>query len=287
MPMLCIAGTFNVLTTEPDGDSVRFVPTDPAEWDKVPGIHRVRPNAHGGAQLRLDGIDALETHYAPPGGHTLHQPLGLAHHAAADLLAWIGFRDVVRDGEKVTTVRKDALPGFVLTRTADVHGRCVALLGRGDPPFPSGQQAMVNVALTRRTANHRLIKTGVAYPTFYSKLYFDLRDELAKQAVAARKAGKGVYADDLTQRGVRVEALGTLTDHAVILPKLFRRLVDYLQLNGDDPSLAGFKSYLAQRDDRLYIIPNAQKTSLDTIVEVDGQTVKLTRPPEELIFDEQ
>lgn len=92
----------------------------------------------------------------------------------------------MRDGEKVTAVRKDALPGFVLTRTADTYGRCVALLGRGDPPFPSGQQDTVNVALLRRTANHRLIATGLAYPTFYSRLYVDLRNELAKQAVAAR-----------------------------------------------------------------------------------------------------
>jgi hypothetical protein len=73
----------------------------------------------------------------------------------------------------------------------------------------------------------------------------------------------------------------------VILPKLFRRLVDYLHLNGDDPSLAAFKDYLAQQDDRLYVIPTAQKTGLDTLVEVSGQTVKLTRRPEELVYDEK
>jgi hypothetical protein len=287
MPMLCIAGTFNVLTTEPDGDSVRFVPTDPAEWDKVPGIHRVRPNAHGGAQLRADALDALETHYTPTGGHTLHQPLGLAHDAAAELLRWLGFKNVTRDGEKVTAVGNDQRPGYILTRGADAYGRCVALIGRGDPPVASGKTVMVGITLLRKTANHHLITTGRTYPTFYTNLYVDLRNELAKQAAAARKAATGVFAGDRTQKGVKVQSLATLTDDAVILPKLFRRLVDYLQLNGDDPSLAGFKSYLAQRDDRLYIIPNAQKTSLDTIVEVDGQTVKLTRPPEELIFDEQ
>jgi hypothetical protein len=155
------------------------------------------------------------------------------------------------------------------------------------PPFPSGEQDTVNVTLLRKTASHRLIATGLAYPTFYSKLYVDLRDELAEQAVAARETRKGVFAGDLTQRGVDVADLGTLTDHAVILPKLFRRLVDYLQLNGDDPSLASFKAYLAQRDDRLYVISNAQRTGLDTIVDVSGQTVKLTHPPEDLIFDEQ
>ena len=29
MPMLCLAGTFPVSGTEPDGDSVRFRPDDP------------------------------------------------------------------------------------------------------------------------------------------------------------------------------------------------------------------------------------------------------------------
>jgi endonuclease YncB( thermonuclease family) len=287
MPMLCIAGTFDITSTEPDGDSIRFKPTDPADWDKVPGTHRVRTNAKGGAQLRLDAIDALETHYAPRGGHTLHQPLKLAHDAAAELLRWIGFRDVKRDGEKVTGVRADALPGYVLTRTADTYGRCVALVGRGDAPAASGEQLRVTVTHLRRTANHRLISTGLAYPTFYSKLYADLRNELTKQAVAARDAKKGVFAADRTQRGVTVKALGTLTDDAVILPKLFRRLVDYLQVNGDDPSLDGFAAYLTQRDDRLYVISAAEKTGLDSVVEVDGQTVKLVRPPEDLIFDEE
>jgi endonuclease YncB( thermonuclease family) len=287
MPMLCLTGTFRIVGTEPDGDSVRFLASDPAQWDLVPGPDRVRVNAHGGAQLRLDGIDALETHYAPVGGPQLHQPLALAHAAAAELLRWLGFRAVVRDGEKVVEVRGDDQPGYLLTRTADTYGRCVALVGRGAPPAASGTPVMVRVAHLRKTANHRLIGTGLAYPTYYTKLYAELRAELTKQALAARKgAGKGVWPQDLTQSGVTVADRGTLTDDAVILPKLFRRLVDYLQLNGDDPSLAGFSAYLTARDDRLYVIPTAEKTGLDAVVAVDGQTVKLLHRSEELIFDE-
>jgi hypothetical protein len=33
--------------------------------------------------------------------------------------------------------------------------------------------------------------------------------------------------------------LATLTDDVVILPKLFRRLIDCPHLSGEDPSLAG------------------------------------------------
>ena len=287
MPMLCLAGTFTVTGTEPDGDSVRVHPDDPDDWTKVPGPHKVRTNASGAAQLRMDAIDAPETHYTPTGGHLLHQPLDLGHAAAAELLDWLGFTGVQRDGEKVIAVDKDDLPGFILTRGADVYGRCVSLVGRGDPPATSTRMINVDVALLRKTANHRLLSAGFAYPTFYSNLYFDLRNELAKQAGAARDAGKGVFASDRTQKGVEVKTLNTLTDDAVILPKLFRRLADYLHLNGDDPSLDGFLTFLSQQDEQLWVIPTGQHTGFDTVVGVSGQTVRLKRLPEELVFDEK
>src|SRR3954453_12468193 len=107
MPMLCLAGSFHVAGSQPDGDSIHFRPDDPADWAKVPGATAVRRNASGVAQMRLDAIDALETHYAPPGGHELHQPLELAHAAAEGLLEWIGFSDVKRTGETVISVATD------------------------------------------------------------------------------------------------------------------------------------------------------------------------------------
>jgi hypothetical protein len=184
-------------------------------------------------------------------------------------------------------VQADDLPGFILTGGADLYGRCVALAGRADAPAPSGEQVFVDVPLLRTTANHRLITSGLAYPTFYTRLYVDLRNDLAEQAQAARAARAGVFAADRSESGVTVESLATVTDSAVILPKLFRRLAEYLQLNDGDPSLAGFNAFLAQQDDRLWIVPTGHKTGFDTVVAVDGQTVRLTRPPEELVFEEK
>jgi endonuclease YncB( thermonuclease family) len=283
MPMLCLAGVYHVTATEPDGDSVRFRPDDLTLWDQVPGP--VKRNASGAAQLRLDAIDALETHYTPQGGHTLHQPFTLAHEAAAELLTWIGFTGVTRTGETVKSVAADDRPGFILTRGADLYGRCVALAGRGAAPGTG--QLFVDPQLLRTTVNHHLITGGLAYPTYYTKLYADLRNELTNQVAAARAARSGVFADDVTQTGVTVESLTTLTDDAVILPKLFRRLADYLHLNGDDPSLAGFKAFLAQQDDAVWVLSTGEKTNLDALVDVTGQTVGLTRPPEDLVFEEK
>jgi hypothetical protein len=286
MPMLCLAGTFRILGTEPDGDSIRFYPNDVAQWSLVGGPRSVRTNAGGGAQLRLDAIDALETHYAPPGGMRVHQPLALAREAAAELLRWLGFRDVQRDIEKIVAAEPAELPGFLLTRAADLYGRCVALIGRGDAPATSGTQIRVNVALLRRTANFRLISAGLAYPTYYFNLFPDLRRALTAEVQRAR-GGRGLWPQDRTEKGVDVAGLDTLTDSAAILPKLFRRLVDYVDLNAGDSSLGGFPSYLAQRDDRVLVLPEGDFTGFDTVVRVDGQRVRLTTAPENLVFQER
>jgi endonuclease YncB( thermonuclease family) len=286
MPMLCLAGTFRILSTEPDGDSIRFYADDPAAWERVPGPNQVRTNAGGGAQLRLDGIDSLETHYSPRGGGPLHQPVDFAHQARDELVRWLGFRGVQRDGETVTAATPEQLPGYLLTRGADAYGRCVALVGRGAAPAASGTQTMVKVADLRRTANHRLVATGLAYPTFYLKLFPDLRAELAKQALQARAAKKGVWPGDRSQKGVDVTSLATLTDDAVLLPKLFRRLVDYLSLNDGDVSLDGLAAYLAQRQDPVFVLSTGHYTGFDFVVEVRGQVVRLTTEPEDLVFQE-
>src|SRR4051794_37651509 len=112
MPMLCLAGTFPISGTEPDGDSVRFRPADSADWSKVPGAHKVHTNATGAAQLRADAIDALETHYTPTGGHTLHQPPGPAPPPGGGVAYRLRVTRGVRGGEKITTGGQDTRPGF-------------------------------------------------------------------------------------------------------------------------------------------------------------------------------
>jgi hypothetical protein len=284
MAFLRIAGVYRVTGTEPDGDSIRFVPDDPARWALVPGTNRVRVNSSGGAQLRLDAIDALETHYTPLAGSRLHQPLALAHAARDELLSWLGFRGIVRTGEKITAVAEDSVRGFVLTGGADLYGRCIAFAGRGEPPA-GGDLVDVGPGLLRRTANHRLLATGLAYPTYYLGLPVELRSALTT-AVAAARPAKGLWPQDLTQAGVEVAGLSTITDDAVLMPKLFRRLADFLHLNGEDPSLAGFVAYLTQRDDRVLVLDDARYTTFAEVVEVRGQRVRLTVAPEQLVFEE-
>ncbi len=108
-----------------------FFPDSPAAFTS---LHlRVHLGSGGSAQLRLDAIDALETHYTPPahGAKTMHQPLELTHVAGARLLDLLGFTDVVRDGETVVSATPDAVPGYILTRLADKYGSPVSLAYAG------------------------------------------------------------------------------------------------------------------------------------------------------------
>ena len=68
----------------------------------------------------------------------------------------------------------------------------------------------------------------------------------------------------------------------MILPKLFRRLAEYLEAGG---TVAGFKEFLAERAEEIIIISTAHPTHLDTVVEVRGDVVRMTQPPENLIFE--
>jgi endonuclease YncB( thermonuclease family) len=285
--MLVIAGRYRIRGAQPDGDSVRFYPDDPAQWRLLPGPHRVRPNAAGGAQVRLDGVDALETHYPSAGLGIVHQPLPHGRSAAAALLDGLGFTGVVRaTDETVTASDRDALPGHIFTRSADANGRCVAFAFTGAPPAPSGQEVFVGPDMLRQSLNLRLLADGLVYPTYYTKLFPDLREEMTAAAVAARRAGAGLWPSDATTAGFRVSGIASLTEDAVALPKLFRRLADYLALNDGSADLAGFPDYLEARDDRLFVLSTGHATGFDFVVRVEGQRLRLTTPPEDLVFVE-
>jgi len=73
----------------------------------------------------------------------------------------------------------------------------------------------------------------------------------------------------------------------VILPKLYRRLVDYLAINDDGASLDGLGTYLATRDDRLFVISRGAVTGFDDVIEIAGQQIRLLHPPEDLVFVEK
>lgn len=280
MALTMIKGRFRVVGASPDGDSVRFYPDDPTAFARA-GI-KVRLNAHGGAQLRLDGIDALETHYSG-----WHQQTQLGQDAASALLRTLGFETAERDAHgTVISAEPEEVPGHIMSRFADKYGRAVSFAFGGEAPEQDGSQVFLDVDRERTSANHAMLDSGLAYPTFYSLLYVDLRKAMADAAESARAGARCVWLKDVTTTGFELTSRDQLRE-LVILPKLFRRLVDYLDLDeSGGVSLGGFAHFLDTRNDRLFTVPDGHSTELATLVTVADQHVQLSTPPENIVFIE-
>jgi len=67
-----VAGTFHVKGFQPDGDSIRFQATNPGNWDFFQWQTEADKLSKK-KQLRVESIDALETHY-----QGYHQPRSFA-----------------------------------------------------------------------------------------------------------------------------------------------------------------------------------------------------------------
>jgi hypothetical protein len=76
---------------EPDGDTVKFLPDTPALVEALPRRSGTPPDINArGISVRLEAIDALETHFAET-----HQELAGANQARDELLRLLGFTNVV------------------------------------------------------------------------------------------------------------------------------------------------------------------------------------------------
>ncbi len=277
MPFVVIKGTFHIEGYSPDGDSVRFRADNKEHWAKLSGPS-VQLNAKDHAQLRLEAIDTLETHY-----QNTHQPLELAIGALEHLLEGLGITDVEWN-ETMTTVTaaNDGTEGYILSRAVEKYGRPVTFVYTGTSPEEDGSEIFLDADRMRQSLNHRALEDGVAYPTYYKGLFHDLREALTKAVSHAREAKRGVWAEDRTNAGFEVEGLRSITDEHVVLPKLFRRLAEYLEGGG---SVVGFEEFLETRDEEVIVISTVHPTHFDTLVEVDGNTVRMTEPPENLLFE--
>lgn len=140
----------------------------------------------------MEAIDALETHYRAV-GQTWHQPKEFANAATDRLLDMVGIKNVVWPPSRYR-VRSadDGIPGYILSRTAERYRRPVSFAYAGKCPYNPGEAVNLNVSTLRKSVNFRMLMEGLAYPTFYEGLFYDLRNDLAKATVQARRRKKGL-----------------------------------------------------------------------------------------------
>lgn len=294
MPYILLQGRFVIRYPdiprqgpEPDGDTIKFAPDTPALVEALPRPSG-QPPAIGprGVSVRLEAVDALETHFSGT-----HQALEGGNRARDALLARLGFTDVVFYDDlpnKVESADQDTMPGWVLSNGVDANGRVIGFVFAGPAPAPDGSSVFLDEAGVDKSANAGLLADGLVYPAFYGTLPATLRLHLSRASRAARAAGSGIWPaasgdPDGAAQLADIHTLATLT----IWPKLFRRLVPYLAAGHS--SLDGFDHWLREdpvhRDDRLLLLDPTEAGNLHDVVLAVGDSVQLTRWPEDFIIE--
>jgi endonuclease YncB( thermonuclease family) len=283
--MRWVAGRYTLLNTAPDGDSLHFIPDRPEQLrTEEPGL---RQHTDGGITLRLDGIDALETHYLARGGiGVLRQRPLWADHSALSLLKFLGFTSIHRrSDERIIDCTPAATYGAIALRRQDRFGRAVCFVFRGQLHLPHAAPLELSAEIIQSSANYHQLQQGMAYPTFYQDNSDTVIATLRDCARHAQRCARGFWPHDHTHRGFVLHELQALTN-AVILPKLYRRLVDHVSGNGGYISLTGFMDSLRARVGLVRLHPQKILVEFVELMEVQQQRLRLLVAPDSILFAE-
>jgi endonuclease YncB( thermonuclease family) len=275
---------------EPDGDTVKFAPDNQNLVCDIPQRSGRPPKINArGISVRLEAIDALETHF-----ENTHQELTGGKQARDTLLAKLGFTNIVfskTNPNKIKSADQNSLPGFVLSNGIDANGRLIGFVYQRDTRGLGRDGATVTVdnALIDRSINATLLEDGHVFPAFYGTLPAKLREHLATKSQAARKAKKGIWprAKGDTTHVAEVSDLASLTT-LVIWPKLFRRLVVFLK-ETERSGLDGFENWLKQggvkRNDKVFRLDTNKNVRFSDILTIRGDTIALNVEPEKIVIE--
>ncbi len=263
-PFRAFRGAVYAVGLKPDGDTISFRPHDPAALALLPdpsgktGAVELDADRNGAASVRLQGIDALETHYQPqvgdnkpagavaPAGVTKpsagnhHQRLALSRLAAESLLGMLGIevtsddwhswghlRRVTVAGRVVADKFQEGVEAVVVSDSVDLNGRVLGWVFPASAPFADGEvvDPATLVAQVKGSLNGRMLALGHAYPYYFMTLSSALRAKLNTCTSTAQRYRRGVWAEDASRSGLTLRTVTELNDQAVLMPYLFRKLL--------------------------------------------------------------
>ena len=229
----------------------------------------------------MEGIDALEIDFEGS-----HQPRPLADDGRDALMNTLGLTPLTYRELRRTRVRppavNDGRSGSIASRSLDVHAV------RWPGCSPGRRRNLMAARCSSTTRSPRLVRTTPSWrlgrPTrCFTTPCSRLRQVLAEAAVGAEHRKDGLWAHDATLRGVDGSSLDTLEQSGVIIPKVFRGLVEF---HGDSGrNLADFTAWLADEkpEQIVDLDDDANFTHVDNIVAVNGSQVRMTRPPHRIV----
>ncbi len=265
MPFTIIRGAFHPELGIPDGDSVRFK----ADNDNlIRALKRARKDTikkDGTAQLRYEGIDAIEKQAIQP----------FAGDATKTNLKLLGVTNATPNPR-----------GYILSRECESNGRPVCFVFIGTPPGPDGSSLDLKAPLMRKSINVGIVRQGFAYPLFYKTLFAELRAVIVEALHAAQKApggGVGYWPHDLTNKGFKVTGKSDSKVLKPIFPKLWRRL--FSDFKGNPADMKAFLAFIAAQDERLHTLSDGRFIAFDDVLKVKNNKLRMIYKPEDIVFE--
>lgn len=273
-----IAGTFHVKGFSPDGDSIRFQAKNQSHWEFFTwkGDAAAKKDDKR-KQLRVESIDALETHY-----EGYHQPRTFALAALESLLEMIGIKNVIYSLSQTKIVdADDGKSGFIVSASIDPFGRPVSYLFPKSANLTDGGMVDSNSLPIEDSLNFELAREGLVYPTFYMGTDRVFAEKIRAVVVRARKTKRGIWSIDRTPDFTLYD-IRTLQEDILILPKLFRRLVKFFDNNSDFGMLS---DYMKRQKDKLELWDGTKKDSLADLMKISGRRIQMKTPVEDILFN--
>lgn len=286
MNYVIIKGNFRVVKHSPDGDSLKFQAKKASNWKKIVTVYhelfaKKIKEGQGVVQLRLQGIDALETHYTPgklsapssvgsktskkaiaPKRNNYKQPVKYGNLATEKLMEIIGLQNVEwsrysvksvdikkgRTWKTYATKNADPIEGYIIVNDVERKGRPISFAFAGKTRLRDGGKVTKDKLqkILKDSINYQLLAEGLVYPYFFHTLSAKLRNVLADGVKSAQKKKLNIWLDDKTQEGIKLNKFSQITGEHIILPYLFRRLIkhQYLRLMQEYwKAIEGRKSY--------------------------------------------
>ncbi len=266
MPFTLLKGTFVPSFGHPDGDSLRFVPDDPAPLFKL--RRRGRPpklnQSNGSIQLRYEAIDTMEKSALDP----------FASDATKSNLDLAGTDGGTQNAR-----------GHIFSNQIGPNGRPIAFVFAGDTDVGDGTEVFLDVDAIMDSINVEQLARGHAYPLFYDTLFDDLRMRCVDVSNHAKAAGSGVWGADKTNSGANWT--GDVDTLPPIFPKLWRRIDEFVRDDtyfDPDRPLANLIPWIEQQKSERVSVPSLGLfTGFDNVLETTDTSVKMLHEPHELV----
>ena len=269
-----IKGNFHVRGYSPDGDSIRFQADDPNHWDFLKWKTKTQKRRKK-KQLRIEAIDALETHY-----ENLRQPNAFALAALERMLELIGITDVGYNllVTKITSAN-DSTSGYIACAENDVFGRPISYIFSKNALLEDGAEMPANQLPIKQSINYSLVKEGIVYPTFYTTTEPIVVDAFFQRVRYSRRSRRGIWAIDKSM-GFKLWNINTIQQDVVIFPKLFRRFASFFKHRSD---INTFMDFLEDNPDPIQL-RDGTITTLRELIYKEGNKYGLKIEPEYFNF---